>query len=282
MKFLRSPLVQFLLVGAVIFFVYSFFEKKEEEGRARTIVINAQELEWLETTWKKRWMRPPTEAEREGIIRQYVQENILYREAMALGLDKDDPVIRRMMAQKLERMVQDLASGVEPTDEELKGYFELNKADYIDPERITITQIFFDPDQRGDNTLTDAEAAKATLMALENPAEGGAALGDSFMLQRYFPGRTEMEIAKVLGGGFAESVFKLSDGTWHGPVLSGYGTHLVYVHGRQTASAPEFDVVKERVLSDYLTQKRIEARDLFIEGLFEKYEVVVEEGSEIE
>jgi hypothetical protein len=181
---------------------------------------------------------------------------------------------------KLERMVQDLVMGVEPTDEDLKSYFETHKADYLEPERITLTQIFFDPDKRGDATLTDAETLKLKLQSMSNPAEDGKDLGDSFMLQRYFPGRSQMEIAKVLGGGFAESVFKLSDGEWHGPVLSGYGAHLVYIHGRVEAPAPVFADVKDRVLSDYQVRKRLDAKELFVEGLFEKYEVIVEERVE--
>jgi parvulin-like peptidyl-prolyl isomerase len=277
MKFLRLPLVQFVLVGIGIYLIYAFVARQNEEQDDTTIVVSAQQVALMEANWQKRWMRAPTPEELDGQIKQTVQESMLYREAVAMGLDKNDPVIRRQLAMKLERLVQELVSGVEPTEEELKAYFETHKADYLDPERITLTQIFFDPDKRGDATLTDAETLKLKLQSMSNPAEDGKDLGDSFMLQSYFPGRTQMEIAKVLGGGFAESVFKLSEGEWHGPVLSGYGAHLVYLHGRLKAQPPEFDPIRDRVLVDYMTQKRIDARDLFIEGLFEKYEVVIEE-----
>jgi hypothetical protein len=276
MKFLRLPLVQFVLVGIGIYLIYAFVAKQNEEQEDTTIVVSAQQVALLESTWQQRWMRAPTPEELEGQIQQVVQENMLYREAVAMGLDKNDPVIRRQLAMKLERLVQDLVMGVEPTDEELKAYFETNKADYAEPERITLTQIFFDPDKRGDATLTDAEALKLKLQALENPAEDSAEMGDSFMLQRYFPERSQLEISKVLGGGFSESVFKLSEGEWHGPVLSGYGVHLVYIHARVQAPPPSFEFVKDRVRNDYQAQKRSDTKELFIDGLLEKYEVVIE------
>ena len=282
MKFLRLPIVQFVLVGVGIYLVYGVIKNQRSGQEDTRVVVSAQEVDLMKANWQQRWMRAPTAEELEGQIKQYVQEQVLYREAVAMGLDKTDPVIRRQLAMKLERLVQDLVSGVEPTEEELKAYFEAHAEDYLDPERITLTQIFFDPDKRGDTTLPDAEVLKLKLQSVDNPAEAGKDLGDSFMLQSYFPGRTEMEIAKVLGGGFAQSVFKLSAGEWHGPVLSGYGVHLVYVHDRVKPKPAAFNSVKDRVIADYKTQKRVDARDLFIEGLFEKYEVVVEEGSEIE
>mgnify|MGYP001601240874 FL=1 len=185
MKFLKTPLVQFLLLGLVVYLAYAIFAKQAEEVEETTVVISAREVEWMESNWQKRWMRAPTEEEREGFMQQYVRENLLYREALALGLAEDDPVIRRMLAQKLERMVQDLAVGGEPTEEELKGYFEAHADDYLDPERITITQVFFDPDQRGDATLADAEAAKLNLQTLEDPADASKGMGDPGMLRSY-------------------------------------------------------------------------------------------------
>ena len=276
MKFLKSPLVQILVVGAVVFFAYGFFNQQAEEEADTTVVINAAEVAWMEANWEKRWMRPPTESEREGFIQQYVRETVLSREAMALELDQDDPVIRRMLALKLERMVQDLAMGVEPTDEELKAYFEANSDDYLKPERLTMTQIFFDPDKRGDDTLGDAEVEKLKLQALDDPSEDSKGLGDSFMLQSYYPERTEMEVAKVLGGGFAESVFKLSEGEWHGPVLSGYGVHLVYIHSQQPPVLPEFSLVRDRVLQNWQVKQRTDAVEEYVGKLMEKYTLVIE------
>jgi parvulin-like peptidyl-prolyl isomerase len=194
-----------------------------------------------------------------------------------LELGKDDPVLRRLLARKLERMVQDISMGVEPTDEELKAYFEAHADDYLEPEWLTLTQIYFDPDKRGDDTLADAEAAKLKLQASEDPVEASSGMGDSFMLQSYFPGRSQQEVAKVLGQGFADSVFKLSAGEWHGPVLSGYGVHLVYIHSRQEAVMPEFAAVKDRVLEDWKTQRRIDFTEEYVDTLMDKYTVVIEE-----
>ena len=279
MRFLKYPLVQFLLIGAVIYLAYAFFTQQVEETEETTIVIRSAEVAWMDAMWEKRMMRPATEEEREGMLKQQIQEMVFHREAIALGLDQNDPVIRRQLAMKLERMVQDLATGIEPTEEELKGYFEAHKADYLEPERLTLTQIFFDPDKRGDTTLSDAEAEKLKFQALENPLEAAQGQGDSFMLQSYYPERTEMDVAKVLGRGFAESAFDLTEGEWHGPILSGYGVHLVYVHSRLAPAEPQFTSIKDRVLQDYQVQQRLDAEEKYIESLLEKYEVVIEEKS---
>ncbi len=171
MKFFREPLVHFLAIGAAIFVLYGFMGQQNVEEQERAITITAGEIGWLTDTWKKRWNRPPTPEEREGIIKQYLQEMILYREAVAMGLDKDDTVIRRRLAQKLEFLANDLISPQPPTEDELHTYFEAHMARYQPPDLITMTHVFLDPDKRGDQTLKDAETIKAKLIALKQPPQ---------------------------------------------------------------------------------------------------------------
>ena len=276
MKFFREPLVQFLLIGAALFTVYAFWGQQDTVEQERTINISAGEINWLTDIWKKRWMRPPTDEERAGLINQYLREMVLYREAVAMGLDKDDSVIRRRLGQKLEFLSQDLITPQPPTEEELRAYFDKHMDRYQKPDLVTMTQIFIDPDLRGDTTLADAEAIKKQLEALQEFPRDTQGYGDPFMLQNYYPERTEAELLKLFGSGFAESVFELSPGQWHGPVLSGYGTHLVYVHDHQKSAPPTFSDAEQQVKQEWDHDKRQELNEKFVASVIARYDITIE------
>jgi hypothetical protein len=274
---IKEPLVHFLVIGAAIFVLYGLMGRQEAEEQERAITITAGEIGWLTDTWKKRWNRPPTPEERAGIIDQYLREMILYREAVAMGLDKDDTVVRRRLAQKLEFLTQDLISPQPPTEGELRAYFKAHMNRYQPPDLITLTHVFLDPDKRGDQTLKDAETIKAKLMALKQPPQDARAFGDPFMLQSYYPERSEAELAKLFGRGFAQPVFELAPRVWHGPVLSGYGTHLVYVHDRRESEPPKFTEVEEKVRQDWASDRREQLNEQFIASLMGRYDVTIED-----
>ena len=278
MKFLREPLVLFLVIGAGIFLLYGLFRQQDAALQERAITITAAEVKWLTDTWQKRWNRPPTEEERKGLIEQYLREVILSREALAMGLDQNDTVIRRRLAQKLEFLSQDLLRPKPPSEGELRAYFETNIDRYQPPDLITLTHVFLDPDLRGDETLADAETVKVKLNSLKEPPRDARSFGDPFMLQSYYPERSEAELSKLFGSGFARPVFELAPHQWHGPVLSGYGTHLVYVHDRREADPPTFESVKEQVLQDWESEKREQINEQFIANLLARYDVTIEEG----
>lgn len=276
MKFFREPLVHFLVIGAALFLVYAYWDQPDIEEQGKSITITAGEIKWLTNSWKKRWHRPPTPAEREGIIKQYLKEMILYREAVAMGLDRNDTVIRRRLAQKLEFLSQDLVSPTLPTEKELKAYFTENIERYQQPDLITFTHVFFDPDKRGDRTLKDAEIVKAELIHLQ-PPQDARIYGDQFMLQSYYPERTKSEVAKLFGSGFAGPIFELAPQQWHGPVLSGYGTHLVYVHDLRKASLPKFTEFEVQVRQNWIDDQRLKLNEQFIANLMGSYDVTIEE-----
>jgi len=203
---------------------------------------------------------------------------ILYREAVAMGLDRDDVVIRRRLAQKLEFLTQDLISPEPPAEKELRAYFEANIDRYQQPDLITLTHVFFNPDKRGDQTLVDAENIKEKLQALKQPLRDAEAFGDRFMLlQSYYPEHSEAELAKLFGRGFAQPVFELAAQQWHGPILSGYGTHLVYVHDHQKAEPPEFADVEAQVRQDWENDKREQLNEQYISNLMGRYKVTIED-----
>jgi peptidyl-prolyl cis-trans isomerase C len=210
------------------------------------------------------------------LIKQYLREMVLYREAVAMGLDRGDTVIRRRLAQKLEFLSQDLISPQPPTEEELHAYFEAHLDRYQVPDTITFSHIFIDPDLRGEQTLVDAEIIKEQLQALDQPPADVQTFGDAFMLQSYYPARSEAEVLKLFGSGFARSLFELTPQQWHGPVLSGYGTHLVYVHDYIKVGSPVFAEVEDQVLQEWESDKRQQLNEQFVESVVARYDVTIE------
>jgi hypothetical protein len=194
-----------------------------------------------------------------------------------MGLDQDDTIVRRRLAQKLEFLVQDLIEVAPPTEGELEAYFEAHSGDYRQSDLITFTHVFVDPDKRGAETHNDAAKIRADLEKLEDPTSGARALGDPFMLQSYYPERTEADISKLFGGEFAEVLAGSSTGAWHGPIVSGYGLHLVYVEAKETFPQPELAEVRERVAEDWTAAKRAELNEEYRKRLLEKYTIVIED-----
>ena len=280
MKLLREPLLHFMFIGATIYLLYGVFAEPVPEADDKTIVVSAGEVEWMQTSWQKRWNRPPTPQEFDGLVQQYIKETVLYREALTRGLNQHDQVIRRRLAQKLEFLAKDLVALTPPTEAELQSYFDEHLARYQEPALYTFTQVFIDPDKRGDTTLEDAEAIKAKLIARGDAIEDPGALGDGLMLQDYYPQKDPLEIQKLFGSGFTESLLELSPGQWHGPVLSGYGVHLVYISSISEPPAPEFTALRERVVQDWTMERGEELNDKFYVSLREQYTVVIEEPDE--
>ena len=278
-RLLKEPLIQFLVIGACIYGAYGLFAPPQEEMSDAVVLVDANRINGFAAQWQARWNRPPTREELDGLIDGYVREEILYRQAVAMGLTEDDAVFRRRMAQRLEFLSGDLAKLVEPDEAELERYFNDNRARYSAPDRISFIQVFFDPDARGDATLEDANELLDELRRAGVPDPAALEAGDSFMLPGYFQSSTELEVRKRLGGGFAESLMGLEPGAWHGPVLSGFGAHLVYVYEHVQAPAPELAEVSSTVLEDWQqTQMETFNRQFYL-GLKARYEVIIEDDA---
>jgi len=279
-KVAGQPLLQFFVLGALFYGVFTWIGGTADSGPDNVIRVTAADISRLEAGWQARWNRPPTDEEFAGLVRAHIREVALYRHAVAMGLDQDDSVVRRMLGTKLQTLTQNvLEFSLAPTEEELRVWFEENAERYQAPALITFTQIFLDPDKRGDATLDDTERILARLRAQSDPTAGVDDLGDSFLLQRYYPQKTELDISRLFGQGFAASVFELSPGEWHGPVLSGYGVHLVYVNHREDAPAPEFEAAREDVKRDWIDAKQREIQDDYVNSVMASYEVVFDEGA---
>jgi hypothetical protein len=278
-KAARQPLVQFLVLGAVLFGLWSWLAAPEADDDSKTIVITAADVSRLDASFRARWNRPPTEEELLGLVRDFAREKALYRHALAMGLDRNDPTIERMLSRKLQALTQNLVElSLSPTEQDLRSFYESDADRYRPPSLITFTQVFVDPDQRGDGTLDDAKEILDQLRSLDDPTAEAGRFGDPFMLQRYYPAKSQLEISKLFGKGFTESAFALEPGVWHGPLLSGYGVHLVYVHHLETAPIPEFETVEKQVRQDWMDVKRGELEEETIDQILSSYTVVFEES----
>lgn len=276
-KILKEPLLHFILLGACIYAAYALFGTPEQDSLDRTININEERIDAFINQWQSRWNRPPTVKEMDGVITQYVNEEVLYRQAMAMGLNENDPITRRRVAQKLEFLTGDLSQMQQPAEGELEKYFEDHLDAYRGEDLFTFSQVFFDPDKREEKTLDDAAKILKELQAAGKPDPEKLETGDKFMLQNFFKSMDERQISRQLGTGFTESVMKLEAGKWHGPVLSGYGVHLIYIYEIEKAPAPEFEKVKDKVLAQWHEEKSIKFKADFLKNLKDRYEIVIAE-----
>ena len=282
-QFLRDPLFHFLIAGAVIYAGFALMSEPDPAAATtgKKLVVTQGEIEWLSAQWDAKWGRAPTEEEMQSLINAHVKEMVFYREALELGLDKEDVVIRRRLGQKLEFLSADLLEPEPPTEEQLRAYFEANIDAYRLDDRMTMTQVFFNPDERGDQTVEDAKAVLAELQAAPDAPRDLRGLGDRFLLPNYFAQVSQREVARQFGSGFADPVFQLEPRVWHGPVLSGYGTHLVYIHDFSAAPDPLFEDVSGQVASDWLNMKREELNKAFTDQLIGLYDVTIEQPDPI-
>ncbi|MEM7146400.1 MAG: peptidylprolyl isomerase [Verrucomicrobiota bacterium] len=280
MRFLREPLVQFLLMGGCIYLAYALFGTPEEAGEDMEVRVDASRIDGFISEWERRWNRPPTREEVEGLIEQYVRNEILYRQAVAMGLNEDDPITRRRMAQKLQFLTGDLLEGQEPGEGELEAYYAEHEGEYREADEISFVQVYFNPDGRGNATLDDATVALEAFRGAGVPDAENLEAGDRSMMRRSFESATEWDVGREMGAEFADAVMELEPGAWHGPVLSGFGVHLVYVFDREEGVVPALAEVKEKVFQDWREARQADFDAEFFENLKGRYEIVIDEVPE--
>ena len=267
----REPLVHFLLIGAALFLLFEF-TREESLDPANRILVSQSQTEQLAAQFKRTWLRPPTDEELSGLIESYVRDEIYYREALAMGLDRNDPQVRQRMRLKLEFLLEDLTAQQPPTDEVLETYHQQNPDRYRIEPRLSFRQLYLSFD-RGAALEADAERI---LGQLEAGAEAEN-LGDPTMLPEEQTTVPERIIARTFGERFAEAVITLEPGPWQGPLFSGLGAHLVLVTDRMEGYLPELSEIRQEVEQEYLAERRKELKDLAYRKLREGYEVVIEQ-----
>lgn len=274
-KLLHEPLVHFLLLGLLVFAGFRF-TARNEAGEPGKIVVTRAQVESLVSGFTRTWQRPPTSLELEGLIREYIREEVCTREAMALGLDKDDAVIRRRLRQKLEFISDNVASQAEPTDEQLQKFMQSHAESFRGERQFSFSQVYLDPQKHGENLTRDVNQILAELR-LAGSKPDLSKMGDSFLLEQNFEGLSLAEASKQFGEKFAAKLIDLPLGEWSGPIESGYGLHLVLVTDRRDGSAPALAEVRETVKRDWINAQRSETNEKFYQALLKRYTVTVED-----
>ena len=266
--------MHFLLLGAAIFIAYGLVSTPRS-GAPGTVVVSAGRVEHLAAGFAMLWQRPPTDAELKVLIDEWVREEIATREALALGLDKDDTVIRRRLRQKLEFVSDDIAAQTEPTDADLNAYLNAHPGSFGVEPRLTFRQVYLNPQQHRASIGRDTAQVLAKLKQGGDKTDGST-LGDSTLLPHTFQAVPVSEIAKQFGEPFAARLVGLPLGQWQGPVESAYGVHLVLVGERTHARLPELADVRNAVRLEWENARRLEGQADFYQELLKRYTVTFE------
>jgi len=244
-KIFREPVFHFILIGTILFAVYSPEEINKNQNE---ILITTERLNQLKKNFEKKWRRFPGERELALLIDEFIKEEIFYREGLALGLAEDDTIIRRRVAQKYQFLIEDLNASKNPSLKDLKNYFIKNHKIFLIPEKRAFTQVYFSKDKRGKNTFREAKA----ILKKGDPTN----FGDITSLPKIYSLGDKSDVARELGDGFAKSLFGLKSNSWQGPIESSFGFHLVRINEIQPERTPNFSQVADRVKQDFMDQHR--------------------------
>jgi hypothetical protein len=277
-RLLREPLVLFLLIGAALFVGYRVLNPGAQAGvRSNVIELTDDDLIQMSVTWLAQGRPAPTPEQMMSLVESRVREEILAREAVALGLDKDDTIIKRRLAQKMEFLAEDLSAVPEPTNAELEAWFKQNAERFALAPRVSFRHLYFSPDRRGAHAHADAERVLAKLARA--PADAPAELADPFMFQDSYGDSAPEELRKLFGPSFAQGLFRLAPGVWRGPIESGYGWHLVFIDSITPARIPAFEEVETEAKSAWIEERRDASKRKMYEAMRARYQVVLPEAA---
>ncbi|WP_026617507.1 peptidyl-prolyl cis-trans isomerase [Ensifer aridi] len=276
MTLFREPLLHFAIIGAVLFGGYAWLHDEQPDAAAgEPVRIGEGDVRWLKQTWSSQWLRDPTSDELKGLVDGLLDERLLAREAREMGLDQDDTIIRRRLAQKLKFVIEDTAQLAEPTEAELRQLYAANRSHFATQGRLSFRQVYFNPERRPD-AATDAQITLAELTA-KGEAEGTT--GDRLLLGERFDDASELAVSGMFGADFAREIFALEPGRWRGPVKSGYGLHLVLITERIPTAPKPFETVKDDVLAEWRRARQAELSRDYLGELRKKYGVELDDGA---
>ena len=271
-KLLREPLLHFAVLGFALFLGYHWLG--DRVSTRDRIVITQGRIEQLAAGFEAIHQRMPTALELDGMIEESIREEIYSREAIAMGLDREDTIIRRRLMTKLQFLSEDTTAIAEPTDAQLQAYLDAHAADFRVGPRYSLTHIYLDPQRRGEHLDADAQAALVRLRR-DGPT-AASKLGDPFLLELRLDDAAAGEIARQFGSDFEVALRMLPIGEWSGPVSSSFGAHVVLVRGRSTERTATLADVRNDVRRKWTQDQREEANDRFYRDLRDRYAVTVE------
>jgi hypothetical protein len=270
---LREPLLQFLVLGAILFGLFHLVDREKAEAPAR-IVISSARIANLADGFARTWRRPPGKEELQGLVDDYIRDEVFYREGRAAGLDRDDVIIRRRVRQKMEFLAEDM-SAPEPSEAQLVAYLKANPERFRTEDRLTFQQVFLSAARRG-RAIDDDSKQVANALDRAEAAVDKTALGDPFLLGEEFQAVSQSEVASLFGESFAKQISVMEPGRWQGPISSSFGQHFVNIGERISGILPPLDAVRETVRREWSNARRLEAERKLYGSLRERYEIVVE------
>ena len=273
-RLLREPLLQFLALGAMLFALYGLAGKRSAEAPEK-IVVSASRVANLGDGFARTWRRLPNEQELQGLIEDYIRDEVFYREGRAAGLDRDDVIVRRRVRQKMEFLADDM-SVPEPSDEQLAAYLASNPERFRAEDQLTFHQVFLSATRRA-NTIDSDSKQIASILARADGAVDATVLGDPFLLGEEFRNVSPSKVTSIFGESFAKQISVMEKGRWQGPISSGFGQHFVFISEWVSGNLPPLDAVRPVVHREWANARRLEAEQKLYASLRNRYEIVVEE-----
>jgi peptidyl-prolyl cis-trans isomerase C len=271
-------LVHFLLIGLALFVGYRVLNPAPEAGtRSNVIELTNDDLIQMSVSWLAQGRPAPTAEQMRSLVEAKVREEVLVREALTLGLDKDDTIIKRRLAQKMEFLAEDLSAVPEPTNAELEIWFKQNAGRFAFAPRVSFRHLYFSPDRRGAQAHDDAQHALTKLADASADAPTAAELADPFMFQDSYGDSSPDGLVRLFGLNFAQALFKLEAGSWQGPIESGYGWHLIFIDSITPRRVPAFEEVEVDVKSEWIEERRAAAKAKMYGSMRARYQVVLPE-----
>ena len=265
--------MHFLVLALLIFVAYRYVGGSAEAEPDRIEVTSAR-IEQLAGLFAKSWQRAPNDVELKGLIDDFIKEEIMYREALKMGLDKDDTVIRRRLRQKMEFLADASAEIAEPTEQELSTFLNRNADRFRREPKIAFEQIYFSQETHGLTIEADVGAALERLRS--DSAVDAGLIGDQSLLPPVVPASDMTEIAKTFGDRFANALAGLPVNEWSGPVPSTYGVHLVRVTSREDARTPTLAEARDAVVREWTNDRRAALEKARYDEFLKHYEVQID------
>jgi len=275
-KLLQDPLLHFLLIGAALFILFELF-KESATISENSIVITTGDITVLKANFARTWQRPPSPKELNGLITEKIRDEMAYREAVAMGLDKNDVIIKKRMRAKLDLLVEDMTALKEPSDEELEDYLKENKNAYMIAPIISFRQVYLNSDARGVNVKNDAKTLISDLQTAGADTDISR-LGDPTMLPSTMKKAPVYIISRQFGRLFGQKLLELETRKWLGPISSSYGLHLIFVDEHIPGRLPDLAEVRRDVERDWLLQQGNKIKEESYKRLAEQYRLVIEQS----
>ncbi len=275
-KYLHEPLLHFLLIGT-LFFAFYYWNDNDIPPGNNTIVLTQVEITQLTNRWEKKHLRPPSAKEKQEFIDKAIYTKVMYTEALKMGLDKNDLIIRRRLTQKMEFVSSDMAQLVEPSDEELLAYLQEHATQFMDSPKISFLQIYIDPNKHRGTLEKDLDEM-LKLLRHEDLNSTFEKFVDAFILPLKNTHLSKEEVARDFGKIFSKTLFTLEENSWHKAIKSGYGLHFVFIENKEEGKLPDLEKVRTILHNEWMTQQREKTNKLFYENLKKSYTIKIEES----